>query len=560
MAQIQSNNPFYDSINKHLNFVVDLDLNADGDKTIKLINNTINRYSQSAFIKKCVAAINEISHDDFSFCKALFEVCCKLVKYRRDPDGHEIVFTPQLLMQVRQGDCKKFTTFICCVLKCKGIPTANKVVNYDENFGWQHIYALANLGNNKLLILDPVNHEQFNKEVWYRIGRINYLDGTYSDKMSKLSMMGAAPQKNLTFFGLGQSADDIMGDLEAISGRSYMAGIGEVEQSYIQGVSEEIDGPADDMSGLDEIGKKSKQQRQEKRAANKTKRVEKRKKILKGAKKVGFTPVRAAFLTLIGAGALLAKHTPIKFNLAVKIAELWKKDNGKTVKDIWTKFGGKTESIKKALEKAANTQLNGIGEPLSAGAVIAAVAAASPILALIIKALYKNGILKKDAAAAAANSVENLEDAATDSNGNLRPETMEMIKANLPVVQSALEIDDGGNKAAQAMIKNSVTQNDQSTKEVPDTNYTNIRTANTQPRTFDAQAVEQTTLTQPTDQNQQAAGINLFQAAGWLNGSFKSTFLLSGLGWYKTASIVSGCMFAISMVLFATNKKIKLKF
>jgi len=171
---------FYNSINKHLSFLDDVNLNANGDSTVKLITQTINKYSETDFIKGVVKIIDEISGNTYDFCKKLFEICCYMIQYRKDPDGHEIIFTPNLLMKVKKGDCKKFTTFICCVLKCKKINSASKVVNYNEGYGWQHIYAIAFYPNEKgYLTLDPVNHKRWDSEVNYRIGRVNFYRGNF---------------------------------------------------------------------------------------------------------------------------------------------------------------------------------------------------------------------------------------------------------------------------------------------------------------------------------------------------------------------------------------------
>lgn len=561
---------FYTSINKNLNFLNDVSLNANGEETIGLINKTINQYSHSDFIKKCVSEINSISKNNFEFCKNLFEISCALVKYRRDPPGHEIVFTPLLLMRVGEGDCKKFTTWICAVLKCKGIPSASKVVNYDEEYGWQHIYAIAFKPDGKgYIILDPVNYKQFNKEVSYRIGRINFYDGNKGKlDMTKLSIMGNIPEKNETFLGIGEAADELLGDLEDISGRkgkfrTYHRGghkhqIHQLEQDYISGISEIIS-PDEDMSGLDEMGKKSKAKRVEKRKAKKVARKEKRKKIIKKAKKVGFAPVRAAFLALIAAGGALAKHTPIKFNLAVKVAKLWQSDNGATMKNIWAKFGGKPESLKKALIKASGIQINGLQDGIgSAAVVIASVTAAAPILTLVIKALVDKKILSKQDASKSAAIVEDIEHVNTTPEGDLNTDLTSVLKTATPFIDDAVSTDDGGDKQAQKVIKETVTPNDQTTTTTPPQNtFTSQSTNPPEEQRTSSPTEDKPNVDEPTDtsSDQHAAGFNLLNASSWLTGSFQFPIGMNIIlpGHDVITGIVSISMLSTSIYLFLNN-------
>jgi hypothetical protein len=567
---------FYNSINNKLSFLNDVSLNADGEATIKLITQTINKESNTDFIKKCVAVIDSISRNDFEFCKNLFEISCALIKYRRDPPGHEIVFTPMLLMRVGKGDCKKFTTWICSVLKCKGIQSANKVVSYDPEYGWQHIYAIAFYPNNKgYITLDPVNYEEFNQEVKYQIGRVNFYDGSKSKLiMAKLSIMGNVPEKNQTFLGIGEAADDILGDLEEISGKGnkMFRHVHEAEQMYINGICELIDGDYDGLSGLDDgIGKPkivqkvkakvehAKQKAQEKKAVRhspekKQERKEKRQKIIKGAKNVGFAPTRAAFLALIAAGGALAQHTPIKFNLAVKIAQLWQKDNGKSMTEIWQKFGGKREALKNAIVKASHIQIAGIG--VAPGVITAAVVTAAPILAFTIKALSNTGVVSKADAASASNLVDDVAHANTNAEGVLNPELQAEVSKALPFVQEAIKTDDGGDKQAQRQIVQTTTPNDQQTIVTP---ASTPQAFNAQSDGQDQQAAKTANTTDtPTEDTPatNAAGFNLLNASSWLTGSIQFPLGLSIVvpGHEIITTALSSLMFTVSMYLFLKQK------
>lgn len=582
---------FYDEVKKHLTFFNDVTDNATGEDTVALINKAINKYSNGEFIKYCVKVIDSISKNDFEFCKNLFEIACVMVKYRRDPTGHEMVWSPLLLARVRKGDCKKFTTFICSVLKCKGIKSASKVVNYDQQYGWQHIYAIAYLPNReKYLVLDPVNQCKFDTEVDHRVGRVNFYDGSKSKLiMTKLSMMGNTPDKNITFFGLGQASDDVLGDLEEISGgrsrKKCYNQINELEQTYIEGMADMIEGEYEEISGDEEIGigaKKVKQntQKAQQKAAKKEARKsperkaaqkEKRQKVVKKLKGAGFTPTRVAFLALIAAGGALAKHTPIKFNLAAKIAESWLKDNGKKITAIWEKFGGKRESLRTAIIKASKVQIqgpdqwDGIGVVATTG-LAAAVATASPLLLLTVKLLKDQGLVNKTDATNTANLIEDVTDSSTKADGSLTDAATKVIKEQAaPLVQDAIKLDDGGNKPAQQVIKETVTPNDQKTEiaPTPQAQQTFTNDSQQQNSSSDQQARTSNTTNQDSTDTPtpQAGGFILTNASSWLTGSITTPAMIHinfpGAD-EMIGGIVSGGMFAVSIFLFI-NKYIKTK-
>lgn len=539
---------FYDSINKHLSFLNDVSLNANGNATIKLITATINKYSNSEFIKNCVSVIDKIAKNDYEFCKTLFEISCCLIEYRRDPPGHEIVFTPKLAIQVGKGDCKKFTTWICCILKCKGFNSASKVVNYEKGYGWQHIYAIAFYPNEKgYLTIDPVNKEQWNTEVKFRIGRINFYDGTYSKLiMNKLSLMGNLPnEKNASFLNISGTICAIEDDLETVSGinprKKFITPkvVEQVEEEMIEGVYDSIEGGTEDEDSIaakknpDRAAKKV--ATKQKRAVQKTKRIEKRKKIVKGSKKVGFAPARAAFISLIYLGQLVAK-TPLKFNLAQKLAEAWMKDGGASLKAMWIKVGGKPEALRNAIIKASKTKISGIQGTMtyslsgigvvSTGVAIASITAAAPILGLTIKILHEKNVMNKEAALKAVEATELIEQTNTDKDGNLSPEAQAALSASKKLVEEALKTDDKGDKQSQDAIKTSQTSNDASTPGDGAKNNSFSSSSSSDSTSTPSEPKKEEEKTEE-EKKQTAAGFQLFNASSWLTGSLTVPIMAS---------------------------------
>jgi len=142
--------------------------------------------------------------------------------------------------------------------------------------------------------------------------------------------------------------------------------------------------------GLDEIGNKAK--RQAKRGAKKQKRATKKagkpqrkaaqkaKKTARGGsrlKKVALAPARAAFTTLLRLNLL---------KTASKIAAGYKR-NPAAVKAFAARFGFKWENFATAVSKGSKTQISGLGEPVTAGAVLTAAAPIIAALPVLLKTL-----------------------------------------------------------------------------------------------------------------------------------------------------------------------------
>lgn len=121
------------------------------------------------------------------------------------------------------------------------------------------------------------------------------------------------------------------------------------------------------LTGLGKAKKKAKKTKAEKK--------EKRKKVFKKVAKVGLAPARASFLLIVNLNAI---------KLATKLSKLWKVDNQKLI-NFWTKLGGKTEALKKAIEKGSKVALSGSGD--LGIALEVAIATATPLIIAVVKIL-----------------------------------------------------------------------------------------------------------------------------------------------------------------------------
>ena len=125
------------------------------------------------------------------------------------------------------------------------------------------------------------------------------------------------------------------------------------------------------LTGMEnELGKARKKAKK-----TKAEKKEKRKKVFKKVAKVGLAPARASFLLIVNLNAL---------KLASKLAKLYKVDNQKLI-NFWTKLGGKTEALKKAIEKGSKVALSGSGD--LGVALETAIATATPLIIAVVKIL-----------------------------------------------------------------------------------------------------------------------------------------------------------------------------
>ena len=128
------------------------------------------------------------------------------------------------------------------------------------------------------------------------------------------------------------------------------------------------------LTGMEnELGKARKKAKRTKKT--KAEKKEKRKKVFKKVAKVGLAPARASFLLIVNLNAL---------KLASKLAKLYKVDNQKLI-NFWTKLGGKTEALKKAIEKGSKVALSGSGD--LGIALETAIATATPLIIAVVKIL-----------------------------------------------------------------------------------------------------------------------------------------------------------------------------
>lgn|GEM_PF-5765870 len=198
------------------------------EDTLKLIVRFVNEAQESDFVKLMVTKLQPGVGTRDEFLHRLFDTVCANVKYKLDEDPHECVWTPSLTIANGVGDCKKMATLIASVLKAAGIEPILKHIYYKDK-DYTHIFVIVQKGStlsnlpkrSEYIVLDPVNNCQYDTEIAYDKGSLNFLNGNQME----LHAMGRGSDAKRTGRSYGFSSDmlqrptfQIDQDLSQISG------------------------------------------------------------------------------------------------------------------------------------------------------------------------------------------------------------------------------------------------------------------------------------------------------------------------------------------------------
>jgi len=338
---------------------------------ISAINADIINALNSSFIDAVkqtkIIADNFKGSTPLKTCENIFNFLKNEIFYKKDPEGYQFIKQPKKFLKDKSGDCKSFSLFTAACLK-NIYPNSNiylRYASYNHNNIPTHVYCIMEY-NKEIIIIDAV-YKWFNKQKEYK-HKIDY-------KMKVYTLAG-------------------LNDFETINGRGRIkAAIKKATGAVKSAVTPQ----------------KQAQTSAPKKLKDKLKGLVK--KTIKGGKKVGFAPARAAFLGLL--------ETNIK-GLASKLQAALKQDSTKVL-NIWSKIGGDPEQLKKHIAKGASRKSIGGYEVEEIGAVTAAAvstaaAAAAPIIVLFVDLMKK---MKKTPEMSEGGDLETLE---IEANNNLANE------------------------------------------------------------------------------------------------------------------------------------------
>lgn len=295
-------------------------------------------------------------------CLNIWQFCFNYLQYTKDEMGKEQVRRPSRTWQDRiEGvDCDCMSVFIGSILTNLGIPFSLRLTKY-QSPEFEHVYPVAHIDNNKIIIIDAVIHE-FNREVRY---------SEKKDIKMELQFLN----------GFEDEAFDAYQELDEIIENDYPM------DAQVLLTEEE------DLSGLFKSKaerKAKKAQRKQKRAVKKAKRKEKiaefkklplKEKLKKGLHVINKVNPATALLRagILASMKLNLMKVPSKIRFAYWSDSEAKRNNmdiGKfnqlkrvreKLEKIFFGAGGKTENLKKAIltgrgNRDRRVVLNGLGE------------------------------------------------------------------------------------------------------------------------------------------------------------------------------------------------------
>ena len=131
--------------------------------TVNLVKTVAFQYQNDTVINDFLKAIP--FENNITWFEAMFNHIQANTTYAFDADGYEQIKTPNRFVLIdKKGDCDDYTVFWGALLNRAKIKWAPKIVKYNINQGFAHIYPIVYLENGEHLILDNVLG-YFNQEV-----------------------------------------------------------------------------------------------------------------------------------------------------------------------------------------------------------------------------------------------------------------------------------------------------------------------------------------------------------------------------------------------------------
>lgn len=342
------------------------------------INNDIistihKNYNTAVFQTKKIAPSLK-GANDVETAKNVWLFLKRKLKYKRDPEGKQMIKLPSRLLQPtdRTADCKSYSLLAASLLANNGLKPTFRYASYKEYEKTPtHVYVTTKDSNGNEIIVDGC-YRQFNdqKKYFYK----------YDYPMEVYTLSGVnGPLKKLVK-KVAPKAQAKAATKKAV--KQEKKAVKKVEKAKKKEVKKVI--------------------KAEKKVAKKAEKAENKKKpllkrVAQGAKKVAIAPSRTAFLGLVRINA---------HGLATKLAEASKKNSNK-VKNWWSKLGGSPAELTSVITLGAKQKaILGIGV-VTAATIGAALVTAAPIIVATASILKTVGI-KSETIDKVAKTAENL--------------------------------------------------------------------------------------------------------------------------------------------------------
>jgi hypothetical protein len=312
------------------------------------------------------------------------------IMYVKDGDGYQVVQSPGALLNRLKGDCKSQSLLISAILYNLGAENVRlRFVSYQNNKIPTHVYTVFTYEGKTVPVDSVIKKFNFELPYKYKIDKtmnvysLSGIDGTQREQMLKNAFEKTKKGglcHNLIYKELRkernipQTTIVLTSDQYTFYKKRLEAHLNYHKKNNKYGlcynlISTEYNALLNNniLDGIGSIGKLS------------------LRKLARGAKKVSLAPARNAFLLLVKTNV---------FGLAGRLTFADAKKRAK----FWESFGGNNNKLNTAISQGKTKRailsnkefgkISGIGvEPTTSATVIAAIAAAAPILAVVGKLL-----------------------------------------------------------------------------------------------------------------------------------------------------------------------------
>ncbi|SFC33576.1 hypothetical protein SAMN05421780_104301, partial [Flexibacter flexilis DSM 6793] len=156
-----TNNP--SKVSKPSGLAIKLSDRADAGQTVGFLFEDIEKNAEQLrplLANVAVYDANGILLLDKTLRK-IWNFCRREIKYKFDPKNQEVIYSPRRIWEQKFGDCDDQTKFLLCFLFMLKIPFKIRIVGYNKNRGFAHVFPVSWLENGKEIILDYVPECQY---------------------------------------------------------------------------------------------------------------------------------------------------------------------------------------------------------------------------------------------------------------------------------------------------------------------------------------------------------------------------------------------------------------
>lgn len=118
-------------------------------QTISKMREYVKQFKHDVYIRGC--ALNTIflipEKHDVSECESVFNFVRDNIRYTKDVLGIETLSTPDITMQIRQGDCDDKSCLLATMFESIGYPTRFIIAGYSDPKNFEHVYCQVLCGD-----------------------------------------------------------------------------------------------------------------------------------------------------------------------------------------------------------------------------------------------------------------------------------------------------------------------------------------------------------------------------------------------------------------------------